>query len=175
MSTARALIASAVISAGALGILKPFLEVHEGVRYVGYLDPVGVPTTCVGSTKGAVVGKKYSKEECDQRLYADIQEAARIFKVHVPKEVRDNMHPKSEAMFISFIFHYGPGGKGRKDGFVFLKRGTHSTMYNKLQVGDVEGACREFPKWNANNLRGIEKRNLLSESICLEGVKENQL
>lgn len=160
----------AYLSAGALAILLVFLPKHEGEVRPAYKDPVGIWTICVGSTTDVKPGHVASKKECEDRLRKDIDSAARIYQANVPKEVRDTMDPKSEAMFISFIFHYGPGGKGVKDGFVYLKSGAHSTMHRKLQAGDVEGACREFPKWNKNNLRGIERRNNESMAICLDGV-----
>lgn len=47
----------------------------EGVFPVGYLDPVGIPTDCLGETQGARVGvQRFSWDEClaryDRRLAA---------------------------------------------------------------------------------------------------------
>ena len=164
----------AIVPAGVLALLLAFLPPQEGTKYKAYLDPVGVPTICEGSTKGVKMGMVLTRKECDERLAEDIEDAHKVLRAHVPAKVRAAMHPKTEAMFTSFVFQYGPGGKGNKDGFVYLKSGRHSTMYNKLQVGDVVGACNEMPKWNANKLRGIEKRLALQTKLCLEGVAEGK-
>lgn len=160
----------AYLSAGAMAVLLVFLPKHEGTVKKAYLDPVQVWTICTGSTTAVKPGHVASDKECEDRLRKDIDSAAKVFATNVPKEVRDTLDPRTEAMFISFIFNYGPGGKGVKDGFVYLKSGRHSTMFRKLNAGDVAGACQEFPYWNANNLRGLERRNKESMAICMDGV-----
>lgn len=42
----------------------------EGKELTGYVDPVGIVTTCNGHTETAVVGKEYTEGEC-LNLFAD--------------------------------------------------------------------------------------------------------
>lgn len=159
------------ISAGVLALLLGFLPIHEGTRLPAYMDPVGIPTICTGSTKGVKMGMVATPEECQARLEYDIKDSWDIFERHVPKHVRDRMPDKTQMAFLSFIFNVGPGAKGIKDGFVRLKNGNHSTMYNKLQAGDIRGACLELPKWNRNKLRGIEIRRADELKNCLADLE----
>ena len=47
----------------------------EGLRQWAYYDPPGILTVCYGSTTDVQKGKKYSLDECKDRLDADMREA----------------------------------------------------------------------------------------------------
>ena len=161
-----ALATATAATAIALAIIPEF----EGTRYIAYLDPVGIPTICEGYTKGVKLGDTADRAECDAKTLESIKEADGIFQKWIPLEVRAKLSPNTYASFLSFIYNVGPGGKGVKDGFVFLKNGRHSTMYRKLAAGDIRGACEQFKYWQRPRLRGIQLRREAEEKLCLSGL-----
>ena len=54
-----------------------FIQSWEGTERVAYLDSVGVPTICTGSTKGVYVGQKATLGECEHRLIEDTSYAGK--------------------------------------------------------------------------------------------------
>ena len=162
--------AAAAVAAAAIGIAAVFVPPHEGRRLLAYLDPVGIPTICEGWTRGVKLGDVATDAQCDALTLQALREADAIFVQWVPEHVRASMPASAYAAFLSFIYNVGPGGKGVKDGFVWLKSGRHSTMLRRLQAGDVAGACRQLPSWvsaDGRRLRGLEIRRAEEMQICL--------
>lgn len=159
------------IGAGALAILLAFLPAKEGVRTNAYLDPLGIPTACMGHTAGVKLGQVYTMAECEAFLIEDIEIAHKILVRHVPKDVLEQMGPSTTAAFVSFIFNVGSGRKGVKDGFVTLKNGRQTTMLTALKAGEIERACMELPKWNKNRLSGITARRGEELRMCLTDLE----
>ena len=148
-------ISSAVAIATALAIPM------EGLRQYAYYDPPGVLTVCYGSTTDVVKGKKYSLEECKQRLDDDMLNAILAVERCVPG-LPDNVL----AAFGDAVYNIGPRVACDKQ---------RSTAARKLASGDIEGACKELPKWNKARvggvmvaLPGLTKRRNLEMTICLE-------
>lgn len=141
---ARRLAAALTLSvAGAAGIVG-----HEGQVNKVYLDPVGIPTVCVGhiaTVTRADVGKTFSDAQCAELLVRDTSEAqssvGRLVKVPVTQDQYDAL--------VSFTFNVGGGALAK------------STLLRKLNAGDCHGAATEFPKWNKAGgrvLPGLTKR-----------------
>ena len=165
----RALVTSTTAVAIALAIIPKF----EGRSLVAYLDPVRIPTICEGYTKGVKLGDRATEDQCNKYTLESIIEADAIFQVFVPQTVRDNISPQAHAAFLSFIYNVGPGKKGVKDGFVYLKSGRYSTMLTKLRMGDIEGACKQLPLWTTaggKELRGLVIRRAEEMRLCLSGL-----
>jgi lysozyme len=148
-------ISSAVAIATALAIPM------EGLRQFAYYDPPGVLTVCYGSTTDVVKGKKYSLEECKQRLDNDMLDAVLAVERCVPG-LPDNVL----AAFGDAVYNIGPRVACDKQ---------RSTAARKLAAGDIEGACKELPKWNKARvggvlvpLPGLTKRRNLEMLLCLE-------
>ena len=66
-------VAVAVAGAGLLALAGTMLpsqsslnaiKKHEGVRHSAYLDAVGVPTICYGSTRKVFIGQRATPAEC---------------------------------------------------------------------------------------------------------------
>lgn len=135
-----------------------------------YLDPVGVLTVCDGHTGSDIDPNRiYSDAECDAWTREDLAEAEAIFNRWVPQQVREAMPQTAIGGFISFIYNVGPGKPGRKDGFVWLKNGRHSTMLLKLQAGDLAGACEQLNYWikaGGRVLPGLVNRREAEEWVC---------
>jgi len=144
MPGVRALAATLAISAaGTVALVQ-----HEAKVNRVYLDPVGIPTVCVGHIKTvthADVGKLFSDAQCAELLSVDsaeAQEAVRkLVKVPVTQAQYDNL--------VSFVFNVGPTAFA------------NSTLLRKLNAGDYCGAGNEFGRWvmaKGKRLRGLEIR-----------------
>lgn len=165
----NAIVAALVAGGGSLAVYQAVNPVFEGRKYSAYLDIVGVPTICEGWTHGVNLGDKATPEQCDAYSEAAYNDAKAIFDRWVPQDVRDRMGPVNEAAFLLFITNNGPGAKGVKDGFVWLKSGRHSTMLKRLQAGDIEGACAQFRHWanaGGQRVRGLVIRREDETGMC---------
>ena len=61
----------------ALAITSPLIEEIEGIRFKPYKDIAGIWTVCAGITgPDVVLGKSYTKKECDLLLQKHIKHAA---------------------------------------------------------------------------------------------------
>lgn len=161
---------AAAVGAAALSIAAVFVPPQEGRSLIAFLDPVGIPTICEGWTRGVKLGDVATPEQCDALTLKGLHEADAIFSQWVPESVRAAMPASAYAAFLSFLYNVGPGGKGVKDGFVWLKSGRHSTMLLRLQAGDVAAACRQLPSWASaagKKLRGLEIRRAEEMKLCL--------
>ncbi|MBP6018812.1 MAG: lysozyme [Burkholderiaceae bacterium] len=162
--------AAASVGAAAIGIAAAFVPPHEGRNLFAHFDPIGIPTICEGWTRGVKMGDVATEAECDELTLRGLREANDIFVRWVPEWVRASMSASAYAAFLSFIYNVGPGGKGVKDGFVYLKSGRNSTMLLRLQAGDVAGACRQLPSWasaGGKRFRGLEIRRAQEMKLCL--------
>ncbi|USZ80587.1 lysozyme [Serratia phage MQ-4] len=62
-----------LVGAACAAILYTVTPKYEGTPQIGYLDPVGIPTACTGHTgPDVVVGKRYTKQECEQMFGEDM-------------------------------------------------------------------------------------------------------
>jgi lysozyme len=155
----------------AITVATPVVAHFEGRNLLAHLDPVGIPTICEGWTRGVQLGDKATPEQCDAYTRQGLDESAEVFKRWVPEHVVNGLSPKTLAAFLSFIYNVGPGAKGMKDGFVWLKDGRHSTMLLHLRAGRVAEACAEFryPQWTSaggRQLRGLVRRRAAERQLC---------
>ena len=129
---------------------------HEGFRQYAYNDPrPGDPilTVCYGSTTQVERGKKYSLEECKQRLDADMLQA-----VTAVERCHPNLPDNVLIAFADAVYNIGP------------KVACNSTASKYLDKGNYEAACKELPKWNKSNgvvLPGLTRRRKEEMEICL--------
>lgn len=150
--------------AAAVALVVGGLPAKEGVRYTAFSDPVGVPTICMGRTKGVQLGMKATPEQCEAWAGEDVMQAL--------NDVR-RCHPNLDltapqiAAFTDGV--YTVGAKMVCDR-------VNSTMARKLYARDIESACREFPKWDKGrilgvlvSLPGLTKRRAANMAQCLEG------
>lgn len=147
------------------------IKKHEGLRLETYDDGVGVMTIGYGHTgKYAFPGNKITKKKAEELLKEDIKQAEDIIRKWVKVELTQ---PMWDAL-TSFVLNVGPGRKGSKDGFVWLKSGRHSTILRKLNEGDYLGAADELPKWRKGGgrvLTGLVIRRAEERALFLSGIE----
>lgn len=158
---------SAVLAMGLSPDAVVITKESEGRVHSVYVDPVGIRTVCDGHTQtGLVAGKRYTHAECDAFLISDLREAVRT----VESCITAPLNPNQRGALVDFALNVGPGGKGVKDGLCYLKSGKRSTISRLFNEGKYEQACREFPKWNLQKLRGIDIRRQKEMALCLKPI-----
>jgi lysozyme len=146
---------AAVVSACAFAV--PLIANWEGHRSIGYADVRGIPTDCFGNTSAAMIGKKYTDDQCMNLLAQDAVshglDIDRCIKVPLPVE--------SRAAFTSFAYNAGANA--------FCT----STMAKKLNAGDLRGACAELSKWTSAGghvVPGLVNRRAAERAACEKGL-----
>lgn len=149
-------IALTLSAAGGAGIIA-----HEGMIKGVYLDPVGIPTACVGHTKTvtrADVGKALTEEVCLRLLDEDTADAQRA----VQRSVKVPITQEQFDALVSFTFNVGSGALAR------------STLVAKLNAGDCFGAGAEFDRWiraKGRVLRGLVVRRAAERALFETGCE----
>lgn len=148
------------IAAGA-SALAIFAAGFEGMRYVAYYDPPGILTVCAGHTGPDVVPNiRYTDEQCQRFLIEDASEALDTVDRCVP-----GLPPGPRIAFADAVFNLGP---------TIVCNEERSTAARMLSAGDIEGACRQLPRWNKARvagvmvpLPGLTKRRNKEMELCL--------
>lgn len=158
------------LTVAALGALLGVLTFYEGVEYTSYKDTNSY-AICSGWTQGVKPGDTATPERCEELTLEAVRQADRVISHYLPN-FPDS--PEMRAAYISFIYNVGIGGRGVKDGFVYLRSGEYSTMFKLIRDGKYEQACHELPKWNKAGgkvLGGLVKRRETEKEMCLEGLR----
>lgn len=168
----KRLAAGAGVLGAAITILYNFTPPHEGVRYDGYRDPIGIPTAGIGHTgPDVVLGQVYSREQVMAWFADDLIAHAQVVD-RCAGGIERLRHPKIAASWVDHAFNNGPGKKGVKDGFCVLKNGREPTHLRRIKAGDLAGACAMHPQWANPPLPGLKKRAMARYRMCMEGVYE---
>jgi lysozyme len=144
MSRARLFVGALVVSAaGVAGI-----ALHEGTVNKVYLDPVAIPTACVGHTATvtrADLGRTFTDAQCAELLKADLRDSERAVKRYVQVPITQTQYD----VLVSFTFNVGAANFA------------NSTLLRKINAGDCQGAVSEFHRWTyarGKKLKGLENR-----------------
>lgn len=132
---------------------------------VAYLDRLAKPpvwTIGYGLTEGVHEGMRLTAEEAEACLRKELagHEAA------VPRLVTVDINQNQFDALVSFSYNVGWGALGR------------STLLKRLNSGDVEGAAREFHRWNKAGgkvWRGLVRRRAAEAALFLEPVDASPL
>ena len=136
---------------------------HVGTPYIDKLGRGQPLTVCNGITgAGVVAGKWYTPADCyelEKGRYLQAERAAkRLFAYWASYDAI------TQATFLDFIHNKGEGALAA------------STMLRKANAGDVQGACRENPKWNKGTVKGVltvlpglKDRADTNAGFCLDG------
>lgn len=132
------------------------IKVHEGVRTTAYLDAVGVPTICYGSTKGVYLGQKATLAECEHRLVQDSTYAGKA----VARAVQVPLTQGQYDALVSFVYNIGETKFYR------------STLLKRMNAGECMLAGYEFSRWvyaGDKKLQGLVKRRAAERKQWEEG------
>jgi lysozyme len=135
------------------------IKESEGCELTAYRCPAGIWTVGWGST-GADVreGMAITAEQAEARLLKDVARAEEAVRSMVSVPLNENQF----SALVSLVFNLG-SGKIR-----------FSTLINKLNVADYQGAANEFPRWvyaGGRKLAGLELRREKERSLFLTPVE----
>lgn len=154
-------VAAALLTVSLAGIVG--IRHDEGeVRRV-YLDPVGIPTVCVGHTATVSrkdVGRTYTGAECEVLLRQDLRDAERAVKRRVRVPITQGQYDS----LVSFTFNVGEGNLAA------------STLLRKLNAGQCLAAADQFGRWvyaKGVKLPGLVKRRAAEEARFREGCTDD--
>ena len=142
----------------------------EGYVPVGYKDPVGIATKCLGDTTNVVVGKKYSFAECERSINEH--------SVEIIKPVRkcikgfDNLPDKTKAAISSMAYNIGPKAMCDSSIVKYANAKNYTRMCNRMREIYLYATDRKTGKKVV--LKGLEIRRNREADLCLEGVKEGR-
>lgn len=134
-----------MITRNAIDIARDFIAHWEGFRSDAYLCPASVWTIGFGTTKGVNPGDTVTKEEAYALLERDMTEAIQCVDTNVDADLDD----EQVAALVSFVYNVGCGAF------------KSSTMLKMLNSGNIDGAEKEFGRWNKANgkvLSGLTNR-----------------
>lgn len=156
---------AALVGAGAAAVLMTIVPKFEGVVTRGYLDPVGIPTKCMGDTHDVVVGKRYSEAECRESLETQLIAHAEPVLKCTPALAG---HTYQLAAAVSFAYNIGAGAY------------CGSSTARRFNTGDWRGACRAMNESDAGRaqwvtsggrvLPGLVKRRADERALCEKGL-----
>lgn len=137
-----------------------FIQSWEGTKQEAYLDVIGVPTICTGSTRGVRIGQTASPAECQERLRLDTAEVGTAMQRCVTAPVTQKQYDA----LLSLGFNIGGGALCR------------STLVLKLNAGDCLGAAAEFPRWDmagGRHIRGLQNRRQAERKEFITGCSQD--
>ena len=156
MQAVRKYLAASTLVLSAAGV--SFIQNWEGTKEVAYLDSVGVPTICTGSTKGVYVGQHAKLGECEHRLHEDTTYAGAA----IQRCVREKITQEQYDALVALAFNIGGGAT------------CGSTLVRKLNQGDCRGAAEQFLRWDhagKQKLRGLTNRRKAEREQFLIGCE----
>lgn len=143
--------------AAGIALAATMLTGFEGVRRVAYYDPVGIPTVCMGETRGVKIGDVYTLDQCKAMATARVAE----FAAGVEKALKVPVSDKTFASFTSFSYNLGM-----------------TVFTNKIaplaNAGNMVGACNRMGLYTMAHgitLPGLVKRRQEEVALCLDGLK----
>lgn len=161
-SSASPLAGSPATEAQTLEIAVPFIAKEEGMRNWAYLDAVGVPTICIGSTLGVKLGMYKTDAECLALFKIEVSEHRNwLHRYFTSVTIAVRLPPTRDAAYTSLAFNVGFAGAGK------------STATRRLNAGDIAGGCQAltwFDKAGNRVLRGLFERRKREKALCLKGL-----
>lgn len=130
----------------------------EGCKLTAYPDPAtGAEPYTIGygaTGPGIVKGLKWSQKQAEDRLALDVDRFMKGVRSVVKGKVKDTQL----AAMTSLAYNVG------------VSAFKSSTLLRKFNAGDIEGAAKEFPRWNkaaGKVMRGLTNRRLDEQALFL--------
>lgn len=147
---------SAAVALATTALIMPW----EGLSLRTYRDPIGILTYCYGETTDAVAGRTYTSDQCTAILEARVKG----FEDSITHCLSGYpaLPTPTKAALISFTYNVGEGAACK------------STLFRKVRLGDIRGACDELLRWTkagGRELKGLVNRRNAERRVCLQGVK----
>lgn len=149
--------------ASALALAAALAAPCEGLRQYAYRDVTGLPTICMGSTKGVKMGDFRTIPECRAMLTEEMMGfVARV------DACQPGLPPNVLAAFSDASYNLGT---------TVACDTQRSTPARKLKAKDYAGACNALLAWNKARvagvlveLPGLTKRRILDRDLCLSAL-----
>jgi lysozyme len=140
-----------MINQAGLDLIKEF----EGLELKSYKCLAGVWTIGYGATGPDIVeGLTWTKEQAEQRFIEDVGRFSHSIEEMVKIDLNDNQF----SAIVSLAYNIGPGAF------------KSSTLLKLLNLGNLDKAALEFPKWNkVKNIPslGLSRRRLAEQKLFL--------
>ena len=138
-------------------LIKPW----EGLETEAYPDIVGVWTVCYGETKGVRPGQKFTKAECEDKLFTrvtadDYRPLTKCIAGFETKPV------EWQASSISVAYNIGVGAACK------------STAAQLAREGKMRESCQAWTRFNRAGgkvVKGLVNRRAAELRLCLKGVR----
>jgi len=136
------------------------IQCYETLRLTAYLCPAGKWTIGWGHTGPDVYpGLTITADEADQLFQTDLAR----FETAVDELLAVPVTGNQFSALVCFTYNVGEGDDGLAG----------STLLRKLNAGDLDGAAREFPRWNRSKgrvLLGLTRRRASERALfCTPG------
>jgi lysozyme len=124
----------------------------EGLRLEAYLCPANVPTIGYGATgPGIELGTRWTEQQAEDDLRARLKKLVNNIEATVP-----NARPHQVGAAASLAYNIGFGAFAA------------STLLRKWKHGDLDGAAKQFDRWNRAGgriLAGLVKRRAVERRV----------
>ena len=143
--------------AAGVALAATLLTGFEGVKTYAYRDPVGIPTVCMGETRGVKIGDHYTLAECKAMATARVAEFAAGVDAALTVDVSD----KTYASFVSWSYNLGIGA-------------FKSKISPLVNSGHVMDACTKMGLYvyaHGIKLPGLVTRRREEVALCLDGLR----
>lgn len=147
---------------------------HEGVAINGYLDPIGIPTKCMGDTNDVIVGKQYTVPECIVSMDLQLTKHAQGVLQCVPG-LKDK--PEFLAASVSFAYNFGVFAYCNSSVAIEFKKGNYAIAckrFNENALGKPQYIFVKDKfvngKWTYKTLSGLVSRRADERKLCEKGL-----
>ena len=145
--------------AAVLVVATPLAVKWEGVKTVTYLDPIGIPTACVGQTGPHIrMGQSFTRAEC----FAMLDTTQRAKAAELDRCITAELAPHEAAAVLDLAFNVGTGAVCRSTMVRLINQGRPARVW-----------CHELDKWVfAGGIRwqGLVNRRADAKRVCLGGA-----
>ena len=142
------------IGGGALALACCTATHFEGTRLKAYLDPVGIPTICMGETQGVALGMVKSQQQCDAMLKATMTKHL----AYVDSRLKRKEPAPRRAALASFAYNVGDGRFAKSSVLTLINQGKPIEGCNALLKYVYAGGVQ---------LPGLVRRRTAEKDLCL--------